>query len=96
MRLIVNILALFGLAAGLTSMVQLYALRINPGEAQGFANVTVPVWALVGATMAVLFGFIGRYMDRRVPRPASKISNIAIALGLLTGAATLAVPFVFP
>lgn len=95
MRLIINILALIGLAVGVSSMIELYMLRINPGESQGFANVAVPLWALIGSAAAIVFGFIVRIMDRRVPKPASKLSNVAIALGFLTAAATLAVPFVF-
>lgn len=95
MRLLVNVIAIFGLAAGLTSMVQLYMLRMDASDAQGFATVAVPFWALAGAALAIIFGFIGRIMDRRVPRPAAKISNYAIAFGALIGGATLAIPFVF-
>lgn len=95
MRLFINILALFGLAIGITSTFNLYGLRISADGPQGFANVTVPLWALVGSVMAIIFGFIGRIIDRRAPRPASKLSDAAIVLGFLCGALVLAVPFVF-
>lgn len=95
MRLFINGLAIIGLLVGISSMIQLYTVRMNDVTAQGFANVTLPFWALLGAAMAILFGFVGRIIDRRVPMPASKISDISIAGGLLCGALVLAVPFVF-
>lgn len=95
MRLLINSLAIIGLIVGGSSVVELYGLRMGDSEPQGFANVTVPIWALLGALAAIVFGFSGRIMDRRAPRPASKLSNLAIGLGLLCGMATLAVPFVF-
>lgn len=95
MRLVINILAFAGLLVSISSIIELYMLRANDVAAEGFANVTLPFWALLGATAAFVFGFIGRIIDRRVPMPASKLSDFAIAGGLLCGALVLAVPFMF-
>lgn len=95
MRLLINSLAVIGLLVSISSIFELYSLRINDAAAQGFSNVTLPFWALLGAGAAFVFGFIGRIIDRRVPMPASKISDFAIAGGLLCGALVLAVPFMF-
>jgi len=95
MRLVINGFAIIGLLVSLLSMIELYGLRISDAPSGSFANVTLPFWSLLGAGTAVLFGFIGRILDRRVPMPASKISDFSIAGGLIFGALTLAIPFVF-
>ncbi|GHB02952.1 hypothetical protein GCM10009069_27160 [Algimonas arctica] len=95
MRLVINILAIIGLLISVTSLIELYALRINEGPSEGFASVAVPFWVIIGASAACVFGFIGRIIDRRKPMPASKLSDMSIAGGLLCGALLLAVPFVF-
>lgn len=95
MRLVINSLAVIGFLVSISSIIELYSLRMSDVSAQGFANVTLPFWALLGAGAAFSFGFIGRIIDRRVPMPASKLSDLAIAGGLLCGALVLAVPFIF-
>lgn len=95
MRLVINILAILGLLVSASSLIELYALRINDAPSEGFANVTLPFWALLGAGAACVFGFAGRVIDRRKPMPASKLSDLSIAGGLLCGALLLAIPFVF-
>lgn len=95
MRLIINTLAVIGLLVSISSLIELYMLRINDVPSEGFANVTLPFWALIGAGAAFAFGFVGRIIDRRVPMPASKLSDLMIAGGLLCGALLLAIPFMF-
>ncbi|MGJ8560118.1 MAG: hypothetical protein ACSHX3_07770 [Litorimonas sp.] len=95
MRLVINILAIIGLLISVSSLIELYMLRINDVPSEGFANVALPFWALIGAGAACVFGFIGRIIDRRKPMPASKLSDMTIAGGLLCGALLLAIPFVF-
>lgn len=95
MRLVINVLAIIGLLVGISSLIEIYSLRMSGATAEGFANVTLPFWALLGAGGAFCFGFIGRIIDRRKPMPASKLSDFSIAGGLLCGALLLAVPFVF-
>lgn len=95
MRLIINIVAVFGLLLSARALVPLYILRLNAVPSEGFANVALPVWALIGASAACVFGFAGRVIDRRKPMPASKLSDLSIAGGFLCGALLLALPFVF-
>lgn len=51
--------------------------------------------ALIGAALAMAFGFLGRIQDRRLPRPASKLSDGSIAVGMIAGLLVMALPFVF-
>jgi hypothetical protein len=95
MRLFINIIAIIGLLVGISSIIEIYSLRMSASTPQGFANVTLPFWALLGAGSAFVFGFVGRIIDRRKPMPASKLSDACIAGGLICGALLLAVPFVF-
>lgn len=95
MRLVINIVAIIGLVIGVACVFQVYGLRGSESTSEGFANATIPFWGLLGAGTAIVFGFVGRIIDRRVPMPASKISDFSIAGGFLLGALILAVPFVF-
>jgi hypothetical protein len=95
MRLLINIVAIIGLLVSISSIIEIYSMRMSGGAAEGFANVTLPFWALLGAGLAFVLGFVGRVIDRRKPMPASKLSDACIAGGLICGGLLFAVPFIF-
>ncbi|MGB6228996.1 MAG: hypothetical protein WBF53_02585 [Litorimonas sp.] len=61
----------------------------------GRSTVGLQLAALIAAALAMVFGFIGRVQDRRMPRPAAKISDGSIAVGMIAGLLVFALPFVF-
>lgn len=97
MRSLVNVLALVGIALTVLAVGGYYVGLIG-GEfegPQGMAILVYQLFGLIGAGAALLFGFVGRLMDRRVPVPAGRVANTAIAVGLVGGLLLFASPFVF-
>ncbi|MEM7729711.1 MAG: hypothetical protein AAF311_10605 [Pseudomonadota bacterium] len=97
MRPVINGLAVA--SAGIAALLALNLLigftsgTFAPDTGRSTANMQ---WlALVGAALAIALGFIGRIQDRRMPRPASKLSDGSIAVGMIAGLLVLALPFVF-
>ena len=97
MRPIINILAVIGVVIAILLTLNLYLGAMGGAfdQDEGLAIAELQLWGAVGALMAVGFGFIGRIIDRRMPRPASKISDGCIAIGVICGALIFAMPFVF-
>lgn len=97
MRTIVNSLAVIGALIAVALTLNLY-LGVMGDDFAGDRSLVIPrlqLWGSVGVLAALVFGYVGRLMDRRVPRPASKFANASIAVGLLCGALIFAMPFVF-
>ena len=97
MRTLINSLAVVGAIVAVALTLNLY-LGVMGGSLSEDRSTAVPnlqLWGAIAVLAALVFGYVGRLMDRRVPRPASKFSNAAIALGLLCGALIFAMPFVF-
>lgn len=97
MRMLVNLLACLGIAITVLMVGMYYAVLIGDAAdgAAGMGLLFLQLWGAIGAAAALLFGFIGRLMDRRVPLPAGRIANTAVAIGLLGGLLLFAAPFVF-
>ena len=93
MRLVVNLLALVCVVIAVFMVGTLYVAAAT--EQGGMGVLFLQAWGAIGSLGAVAFGFIGRLMDRRVPRPAHLISNASIAIGLLAGLLLFAAPMVF-
>ncbi|MGB3456827.1 MAG: hypothetical protein WBG08_07190 [Litorimonas sp.] len=97
MRAAINALALTGaVVAALLTLNLLIGFStgyFDPTTGRSTANMQLI--ALIAAVLAIAFGFMGRMRDRRMPRPASKLSDGAIAAGLVAGLLVLALPFVF-
>ena len=93
MRTLLNILAVLGALVAVMSVGSLYYGELQGGS--GMASLAFQLYGAIGAGAALLFGFVGRLMDRRVPRPARPISNICIAVGLIAGLLLFAAPMVF-
>ncbi|MEL6688477.1 MAG: hypothetical protein AAFP97_12775 [Pseudomonadota bacterium] len=97
MRTLVNVLAIIGSVLALLCTLSLYIGVISDAFTgpQGMVILFFQLWGAIGVSIALIFGFAGRVIDRRVPKPASRFSNGSIAVGLLCGALILAMPFVF-
>lgn len=97
MRTLINSLAVIGAVVAVALTLNLYVGMMGDAysEDRSMAIPVLQLWGAIGVLVALVFGYIGRIMDRRVPRPASKFSNASIAVGLLCGALIFAMPFVF-
>ena len=97
MRQIVNVFAVVAMITTVLVIGQYYGGLITGSfdGPQGMAIVGLQLLGLIAAASALLFGFVGRIMDRRVPLPAGRIANTSIAVGLLGGLLLFASPFVF-
>ena len=97
MRILVNILALLGVIIAVFMVGSLYLGLMSDGFSggRGMAVLFFQLWGAIGSVVAILFGFIGRRMDRRVPLPAGRIANTSVAVGLVCGLLLFAAPFVF-
>ena len=97
MRTLVNILAVLGAVLAVFAVGSLYYGQATDAfsDGRGMASLAFQLYGAIGAGAALLFGFVGRLMDRRVPRPARPISNICIAVGLIAGLLLFAAPMVF-
>lgn len=97
MRTLINTLAIISAALAIMFTLNLYFGLFGDGfsDGRGMAIVVLQIWALIGSAGAVLFGFIGRRLDRTLPRPARRLPNLCIAAGLLCGLLIFATPFVF-
>ena len=97
MRKIIDLLAIITAVIAMVMTLNLY-LGVNGdnfmGE-DGMAVRGVQLSALISVLAALGFGFVGRILDRRVPKPATRAANGAIAVGLICGALILAMPFLF-
>lgn len=97
MRTFITALALIGMGVSVALTLNLYVGMSGDmfGDGAGTAVLGAQLWGGVGALAAIIFGFLGRFMDREKPRPARRLYNVCIAAGLLCGLLILAMPFVF-
>jgi hypothetical protein len=97
MRKFIDLFAIIMAVIAMVLTLNLY-LGVNGdnfmGE-DGMAVKGVQLTALVSVLAALTLGFAGRFLDRRVPKPATRAANGAIAVGLICGALILAMPFLF-
>lgn len=94
MRLFINIVTVIGIILAAASVAYLiYAQASGASENGGIMSVLMSqLWATIGAVIALVFGFIGRVMDRSKVLPTARISLIGIATGLIGGLLVLAFP----
>lgn len=97
MRALINSLAVIGaLICGTLALNLLFGFAFGAFDGtSGQSTATQQKIALFAAAVALAFGFLGRIQDRRMPRPASKLSDSCIAVGLIAGLLVLALPFAF-
>lgn len=94
MRRFINKLTIIGMALAIFAIAYLLFGQMTGVFAEDSANkMALELLAMTGALLALIFGFIGRFMDRRAPLPVSRVSNLGIFLGFIGGLIVLALPF---
>jgi|GEM_PF-5878905 len=94
MRRIINTLTIIGMALAIFAISYLlFGQTTGVFVDNSTSKMTLQILAMTGALISLVFGFIGRVMDRRAPLPVSRISNLGIFLGIIGGLLVLAVPY---
>lgn len=95
MRTFINILTCIGALIAVFCAVSLfYGLATDAfANGAGMAILAFQMWALIGALIALVAGYIGRYRALRMGLPVSRISTLGIIIGLIGGLAVFAFPF---
>ncbi len=95
MRTFINILTCVGALIAVSCVIYLfYGLSTDAfSDGAGMAILAIQMWALIGALIALVSGYIGRYRAIRMKLPASRISTMGILIGLIGGLSVFAFPF---
>lgn len=97
MRPVLNGIAIMSTIVAIALALNLYLGWMSGayGGTTGDSTIGMQLLALIAASLAMATGFVGRILDRRTPRPASRVSNMSVAIGMLAGLLVLGIPFVF-
>lgn len=94
MRRTINTLTLIGIALAICAVVYLLFGQMTGDFAEASTReTTLQIFALIGALLALVCGYMGRFMDRKALTPVSRVSNFGIFLGFISGLFVLAMPF---
>ncbi|WP_416879194.1 hypothetical protein [Litorimonas sp.] len=94
MRRLINTLTIIGIALAVFAIAYLlFGHATDMFIDNSTSKMALQLMAMTGALVALVFGFIGRFMDRRAPLPVSRVSNLGIFLGFIGGLIVLALPY---
>lgn len=94
MRKLINTLTIIGIALAIFAIAYLlFGQTTGTFVEDSTSKMALQLMAMTGALVALVFGFVGRFMDRRAPLPVSRVSNLGIFLGFIGGLIVLALPF---